>query len=107
MAQVPIAIRELTRFVPSMLMYSSIFAFLTFGSESCPSQIRAMCWGLGSWRIEGHCSRRNAAQTYEPFLLAQRTNACPQIVNLVLAEPALEPGHSTLAVRNYLTGIAI
>src|SRR5258707_15419460 len=30
MAQVPSAIRELTKFVPSMLMYSSIFAFLIF-----------------------------------------------------------------------------
>src|SRR6266403_433143 len=36
MAQVPNAIRELTRFVPSMLMYSSIFAFLIFGSQSVP-----------------------------------------------------------------------
>src|SRR5712671_7065449 len=108
MAQVPSAIRELTRFVPSMLMYSSIFAFLTFVRRMCPSRIRARCWGPGlleNRRALQPAKRR--LQASELFLLAQRTNVCHQSVNLVLAKRTLERGHSTLAVRNYLSELGI
>src|SRR5712672_1783412 len=108
MAQVPIAIRELTRFVPSMLMYSSIFAFLTFGSENAslsnPSHV------LGAWLLEKRRALQPAKrrlQASELFLLAKRTNVCHQSVNLVLAERTLERGHSALAVRNYLSELGI
>src|SRR5712671_4709564 len=46
MAQVPIAIRELTRFVPSMLMYSSIFAFLPLFGECVPLESEPVAGGL-------------------------------------------------------------
>src|SRR6266853_4885867 len=77
LAQVPSAIRELTRFVPSMLMYSSIFPLPNFLVRS------------------------------ELFLLAQRTNVRHQSVNLILAERTLERGHSTLAARNCLSELRI
>src|SRR6267142_2483346 len=107
MAQVPSAIRELTRFVPSMLMYSSIFAFRTFVRRVCPSNPSQV---LGAWLLENRRALQPAKrrlQASELFLLAQRTNVCHQSVNLVLAERTLERGHSTLAVRNYLSELGI
>src|SRR5580765_6855608 len=60
MAQVPSAIRELMRFVQSMLMYSTIFAFLPFvrrpSRKSHPGARR-----LAPEEIEGHCRWQNAA----------------------------------------------
>src|SRR5712664_1055757 len=104
MAQVPSAIRELTRFVPSMLMYSSIF----------PSQFcRSPNVSLSSFDPAAGCldptftGRRNATTESELFLLAQRTNVRHQSVNLILAERTLERGHSTLAVRNCLSELRI
>src|SRR6267154_1824749 len=53
MAQVPIAIRELTRFVPSMLMYSSIFAFLPLFGECVPLEFEPGAGGLAPGESKG------------------------------------------------------
>src|SRR5882762_7350648 len=108
MAQVPNAIRELTRFVPSMLMYSSIFAFLIFGSQSVPFHVLTQPLDAGSLKNQTTFTGGGTPLTEsELFLLAQRTNVRHQSVNLILAERTLERGHSTLAVRNYLSELSI
>src|SRR6267142_6397594 len=108
MAQVPNAIRELTRFVPSMLMYSSIFAFLIFGSQSVPLSSFDPPLDARSLKNQTTFTGGGTPLTEsELFLLAQRTNVRHQSVNLILAERTLERGHSTLAVRNCLSELRI
>src|SRR5260370_21618161 len=103
MAQVPSAIRELTRFVPSILMYSSMVVALLV------VYFDIVCAPFGRPAPEGiePALRETQHIDFKLFLLTQRAIVRHQRVNLILAERVFERGHSALAIGNDLSELRI
>src|SRR2546422_10485849 len=100
MAQVPSAIRELTRFVPSILMYSSM---VVLSRCLLRDRVPPFKW-LRTATIEPALGETHRVQL---FLLMQRANVRHQGVNLILSERIFEGRHSSLAVGHYLSEFRI